>query len=72
MLYFRALIQGLDEVPDYRPQYALTSRPRQRARLASHASTTAEVDPVTAERLHPNHSQRICRALEVHRGTGSR
>ena len=32
----------------------------------------AEVDPLTAERLHPNHSQRICRALEVYQGTGAR
>ena len=29
-----------------------------------------KIDPKTAERLHPNHSQRIQRALEVYRITG--
>jgi tRNA dimethylallyltransferase len=29
-----------------------------------------QIDPQTAARLHPNHSQRIQRALEVHRITG--
>src|SRR5690606_23886762 len=30
----------------------------------------AEVDPETAADLHPHHSQRIQRALEIHRLTG--
>jgi tRNA dimethylallyltransferase len=40
-----------------------TGWPAMHARLAN-------VDPVTAARLHPNHSQRILRALEVHVQTG--
>jgi tRNA dimethylallyltransferase len=31
----------------------------------------AAVDPAAAARLHPNHSQRILRALEVYQQTGT-
>ena len=30
----------------------------------------AEVDPLSAARIHPNHSQRLSRALEVYRASG--
>ena len=40
------------------------------ARLARNAPALQAVDAVTAESLHPNHSQRISRALEVYRQTG--
>ena len=72
MLYFRALIQGLDEMPAIAPEIRADIEAEARAKgwPALHAQL-AEVDPATAERLHPNHSQRICRALEVYRGTGT-
>jgi len=72
MLYFRALIQGLDEVPAIAPAIRADIEAEARAKgwPALHAQL-AEVDPATAERLHPNHSQRICRALEVYRETGT-
>lgn len=72
MLYFRALIQGLDEVPAIAPEIRADIEAEARAKgwPALHAQL-AEVDPATAERLHPNHSQRICRALEVYRETGT-
>jgi len=72
MLYFRALIQGLDEVPAITPEIRADIEAEARAKgwPALHAQL-AEVDPATAERLHPNHSQRICRALEVYRETGT-
>ena len=72
MLYFRALIQGLDEVPAIAPEIRADIEAEARAKgwPALHAQL-AQVDPATAERLHPNHSQRICRALEVYRETGT-
>ena len=71
MLYFKALFDGLDDMPP--------ADPAVRAGLASEAleigwpalhDALARVDPVTAARLAPNDSQRISRALEVFRVTG--
>jgi tRNA dimethylallyltransferase len=71
MLYFRALLQGLSELP--------SADPALRARIEAEARTTgwaamhqrlAEVDPQTAARLHPNDAQRIQRALEIHALSG--
>ncbi|MEJ8849736.1 tRNA (adenosine(37)-N6)-dimethylallyltransferase MiaA [Variovorax rhizosphaerae] len=71
MLYFKALIDGIDAMP--------AAEPAVRARLdaegaalgwpAMHAKL-AEVDPATAARLSPNDSQRIQRALEVWHASG--
>ena len=71
MLYFRALIQGFDEVPAIDPaiRIAIEGEARVSGWPALHQQLAA-VDPVAAAQLHPNHSQRICRALEVYRGTG--
>jgi len=71
MLYFRALIQGFDEVPTIDPaiRVAIEGEARISGWPALHEQLVA-VDPVAAAQLHPNHSQRICRALEVYRGTG--
>jgi tRNA dimethylallyltransferase len=72
MLYFRALLQGLDDLP--RADAALRKQLEAEAALrgwpALHAELTA-VDPVTAARLAPNDSQRIGRALEIFRLTGT-
>ncbi len=71
MLYFRALQQGLDDMPPADPATRATLE-AEAARLgwpALHARL-AEVDPVTAARLPPQDSQRIQRALEVHALTG--
>lgn len=70
-MYLRSLLQGLAPVPD------ISQDVRQetlddiavRGPAAMHA-VLAEVDPVTAARLHPHDRQRIARALEVWRGTG--
>ncbi len=66
MLYLKALIEGLDSLPeadaawraDIDAQAARAGWPALHARLAA-------VDPVTAARLAPNDAQRIQRALEV-------
>lgn len=72
MLYARALVGGLDDLPSANP--ALRAQleaeaqadgwPALHARLASH-------DPTTAARLSPTDSQRIQRALEVVLLTGT-
>ena len=71
MLYFRALIQGLDDIPAIEPaiRAEIEAEATRIGWPALHQQLT-ESDPETAGRLHPNHSQRICRALEVYRGTG--
>ena len=71
MLYFRALIQGLDDIPAIDPAIrADVEAEAQRSGWPALHQQLSDVDPETAGRLHPNHSQRICRALEVYRGTG--
>jgi tRNA dimethylallyltransferase len=66
MLYFKALVDGLDDMPAASPEVR-SALDAQAARLgwpAMHARL-AQVDPVTAARLAPGDSQRIQRALEV-------
>jgi tRNA dimethylallyltransferase len=71
MLYFRALLQGLDDLPRADPalRQALECEAAVRGWPALHAEL-AQVDPVTAARLSPNDSQRIGRALEIFRLSG--
>ncbi len=72
MLYFRALIHGLDDIPPSDPaiRASIVNEAHEVGWPALHRELL-EVDPVSAVKLHPNHSQRICRALEVYRGTGA-
>lgn len=71
MLYFKALRDGLDALPQADPgirarldeEAARDGVPALHARLA-------RIDPETAERLKPNDSQRIQRALEIFELTG--
>ena len=71
MLYFRALLQGLDDLPraDAALRRTLEADAAARGWPALHAEL-AKVDPDTAARLAPNDSQRVGRALEVFRLTG--
>lgn len=66
MLYFRALLQGLADLPQADPVLR-AELDADAARLgwpALHARL-ARLDPATAARLHPTDSQRIQRALEI-------
>lgn len=71
MLYYKALLEGLAEMPATTPDVraaieadaAKFGWPTMHARLAA-------IDPETASQLHPNHSQRIGRALEVYEMSG--
>jgi tRNA dimethylallyltransferase len=71
MLYFRALLQGLDDLPRADPalRHKLEREADTRGWPALHAEL-ALIDPVTAARLAPSDSQRIGRALEIFRLTG--
>lgn len=71
MLYFKALLDGLDTMPAADPEL----RRRIDAEAAEHGwpamhARLAEVDPDTAARLAPADSQRIQRALEVWMSSG--
>jgi tRNA dimethylallyltransferase len=71
MLYFKALHEGLDDLPaaDAAVREAIAWQAAEQGWPALHAQL-AEVDPITAMRLAPTDSQRISRALEVYRTTG--
>ncbi len=65
-LYLRALLEGFSEpLPSNRAvQEELKKRAGQEGSIALHAEL-ARVDPLSAQRLHPNDVHRIVRALEV-------
>ena len=71
MLYFKALLEGLSELPQSNPEV----RAAIDAEIAQHGirhlhHELAQVDAETAARLHSTDTQRIQRALEVYRITG--
>lgn len=71
MLYFKAFLEGLAKMPgantalraEIEAQAARYGWPHLHAQLA-------EVDPQAAARIHPRHSQRLSRAIEVYRSSG--
>ena len=71
MLYFKALLEGLADLPKACPKTRMDidSQADAQGWPAVHAEL-AKVDSITAARLHPTDSQRIQRALEVFRLAG--
>jgi len=71
MLYFKALLDGIDDMPKADPavRAALEREAAEHGWPALHAEL-ARVDPVTAARLNPADTQRVQRALEVFRISG--
>ncbi len=71
MLYFKALLEGLADLPeaDAEQRERIDAEAAQRGWPALHAELAAR-DPQTAARLAPTDAQRIQRALEVVRLTG--
>ena len=71
MLYLKALLEGLNDMPPADPEVRaqIHARAAQLGWPALHAEL-AQVDPQTAARLAPGDSQRIGRALEVWTATG--
>ena len=71
MLYFKALLEGLASMPS--ADAAIRAQIEQEA--VEHGwpyihKQLMSVDPDSAKRIHPNHSQRLERALEVYRVSG--
>ena len=71
MLYFKALREGLSDLP----QSDAAVRARLDAEIAEHGIAAlhkrlAEVDPATAARLHSTDTQRIQRAMEIYLVSG--
>ncbi len=71
MLYFKALREGLSELP----QSDAAVRAELDAEIAAHGIEAlhrklAEVDPETAARLAPGDTQRVQRAMEIYRISG--
>jgi len=71
MLYYKALLEGLADMPGADPQVRaeLEARARAEGWEALHRELNA-VDPQSAARIHPNDPQRLTRALEVYRVSG--
>ena len=71
MLYFRALLMGIDVLPEADPtiRTRLDQRGASEGWPALHAAL-AQVDEAAAARIHPNDAQRIQRALEVYEISG--
>lgn len=66
MLYFKALLDGLSPLP--RADAAVRLRIEQQAAKFGWGvlhQRLAEIDPISAARIHPNDPQRLSRALEV-------
>jgi tRNA dimethylallyltransferase len=72
MLYYRSLVAGLDALPaaNQRTRKAISEEAQKRGWPALHAEL-AKIDPAAAARIMPNDAQRIQRALEVYRISGS-
>jgi tRNA dimethylallyltransferase len=71
MLYFRALQQGLSQLP--------TADPATREKILNEAQLVGwnvlhdqlkKIDPIAGKRIHPNDPQRLQRALEIYELTG--
>lgn len=71
MLYFKALLEGLSQLPESNAtiREALTKRMEADGLAALH-DRLREIDPISAERIHPNDPQRTLRALEVYEVSG--
>jgi tRNA dimethylallyltransferase len=72
MMYFKSLIEGISPLPaankDIRKQIEVEAA--EQSWEVMHEQL-AKIDPVSAERIHPNDPQRLTRALEVFRLTGN-
>ena len=71
MLYFKALLEGLNDMPSANVEIraSIQAEAEEKGWPAMHA-LLSQVDPLTAARLAPADSQRISRALEVFRIAG--
>ncbi|WP_022942538.1 tRNA (adenosine(37)-N6)-dimethylallyltransferase MiaA [Psychromonas hadalis] len=71
MLYYKALVDGLSPLPSANPdiRVEIEKQAEQLGWQFLH-DQLAEIDPVSAKRIHVNDPQRLSRALEVYRISG--
>jgi len=71
MMYFKSLIDGISPLPSANTdiRQVIESEANEHGWQYIHQQL-ADVDPVSAERIHQNDPQRLMRALEVYRITG--
>lgn len=71
MLYFKALLEGLSELPaaDQAIRADIAQEAERKGWQALHQELQS-FDPVAAARIHPNDPQRLSRAIEVYRISG--
>ncbi|GAB3013840.1 tRNA (adenosine(37)-N6)-dimethylallyltransferase MiaA [Bowmanella dokdonensis] len=71
MMYFKVLLEGLSPLPgsDAEVREAIEKQASEQGWQVLH-DELARLDPVSAQRIHPNDPQRLTRALEVLRLTG--
>jgi tRNA dimethylallyltransferase len=72
MMYFKSLIEGISPLPaaNDKIREEIEAQAKDLGWQALH-DQLAEIDPVSAERIHQNDPQRLTRALEVYRITGN-
>jgi len=72
MMYFKSLIEGISPLPAANAEIrqVIEDEAADLGWQVMH-DKLAVIDPVSAERIHPNDPQRITRALEVYRLTGN-
>lgn len=71
MMYFKSLIEGISQLPEADPKVReeLEAVAQEKGWEYLHQEL-AKVDPVAAQRIHPNDPQRVNRALEVYKISG--
>lgn len=71
MMYYKALLQGMGDLPAADPQVRteLEHQAAERGLVELHRQLT-DIDPVAARLIHPHNRQRLLRALEVYRVSG--
>lgn len=71
MLYYKALLEGMHNLPDSNPEVRANLQQRLESEgLASLHQELAKIDPESASRIHENDPQRTLRALEVYEKIG--
>ena len=71
MLYYKALVDGLSPLPSANPEIrAEIEQQAQQFGWQYLHDQLAEIDPISAKRIHVNDPQRLSRAIEVYRISG--
>ncbi|MGP9466365.1 tRNA dimethylallyltransferase [Halomonas citrativorans] len=71
MLYYKRLVEGVANMPAADPAIReQLAKQRESEGLESLHKKLMDVDPVSAQRIHPNDPQRLMRALEVYYASG--